>query len=250
MRGMSDKAATVLLILAIGATMLICLCYAAIFVVPEVPFNPYRPSDATRRAERILGDNAQVFLPPEQATETPTPLFPATWTPTITPTPTNTPTATETRTPTPTSTQTSTPTPFATKTPTPTKTSTALPPATATSMPVYSVGRIAREPNCHGIAVHGIVTDSAGLPVSGVVMQVGEVGVGGSIFNTEPTDANGRYYYWFAAPDDNSHTWFVVPLENGQPATQRFEFKTDPGDDCKYLEAAQVTTVDWRKRTN
>ena len=87
-----------------------------------------------------------------------------------------------------------------------------------------------------------------GLPLAGVVMQVGEVGVSGSVFNTAPTDANGRYVWDFGAPDPNSHTWFIVPLENGQPAVKRYEFKTDSEDTCELTSAIQIVTVDWRRR--
>ncbi|RME46887.1 MAG: hypothetical protein D6796_08440, partial [Caldilineae bacterium] len=90
MRGMSDKTATVLLILVLGGTMLLCLCYLAIFVVPEAPFNPYPPSYATARIQATLQARAPVAPPSvTEATPTPTSLFGPTWTPSVTPTPTN-----------------------------------------------------------------------------------------------------------------------------------------------------------------
>lgn len=248
MRGMSDKMATVFLILVVGFMLLTCLCYAAIFVEPEVAFNPYSPSYATARAEGTLAALAPVFEP-VVVVPTGTPLFPPTWTPTATLTPSQTPTPTETRTPTPTSTPTSTRTPFATKTPTVTATRTPLPPPTATALPGYAVLRVDREPNCDVVRIKGTVTDSSGFPVVGVVMQVGEVGVANSVFNTLPTDANGRYVWDFGAPNDATHRWFVVPLENGQRVTTPYEFQTDHIDNCEELESAQITTVDWRKRT-
>jgi len=250
MGGMSDRTATILLIMTIGATMLLCLCFTAIFIQPEIPFNPYRPSDATARAELTL-----VALNPPLAfsrpTETPTPLFPPTWTPTVTPTPSVTPTPTDTRTPTPTSTLTPTPTPFPTKTATPTDTATAPPPPPPTGTaapPLYTPFNIKTENSCSVNRIWGRLFDANGLPLAGVVMQVGEVGVAGSVFNTAPSDANGRYVFDFGSPNDDSHTWFVVPLEGGQPAVNRFEFQTDSGDVCESISSVQIMSVDWRRR--
>ncbi len=251
MRGMSNKTATIFLILVVGLTMLTFLCYAAIFIVPEIPFNPYRPSYATARAEAAIA----ALQPPAQvnniSTATATSVFGPTWTPTNTPVPTQTPTPTETRTPTPTSSPTPTSTPFPTKTPTPTDTPlppTPTTPPTATPPPLYTVGRIETENNCSVVRILGIVRDAKGLPLAGVTMQVGEVGVAGSVFNTSPSDANGRYVWDFGAPDKNAHTWFVVPLENGQPAVNRYEFATDSKDVCDSFASVQITTIDWQRR--
>ena len=104
------------------------------------------------------------------------------------------------------------------------------------------------EANCFVVRIKGVVTDAMGVPISGVVMQVGEVGVAGSVFRTAPTDANGRYIWDFGAPDNNSHTWFVVPLEGGQEAVSRVQFQTDHGDSCEQVESVQIVTIDWRKR--
>ncbi|MFQ5578671.1 MAG: hypothetical protein ACE5G8_16970, partial [Anaerolineae bacterium] len=147
--------------------------------------------------------------------------------------------------------------PTPTNTPRPTKTSTATPtftpspippPPTVPPPPLYAVASIQTEANCSVLRVKGRVFDSSGIPLSGVVMQVGEAGVAGSVFNTAPTDANGRYVWDFGGPDDRAHTWFVVPLENGQPAVDRFEFTTDSSDVCDVTAAVQIQTVDWRRR--
>ncbi|MFM1939286.1 MAG: hypothetical protein RLY32_1028, partial [Pseudomonadota bacterium] len=70
------------------------------------------------------------------------------------------------------------------------------PPPTATQPPpLYSPSNIRTEANCDVVRILGRVLDVQGLPVAGVTMQVGEVGVAGSVFNTAPTDANGRYVY-------------------------------------------------------
>jgi hypothetical protein len=247
---MSERTASVLMIIVIGLTMLTCLCYAAIFVQPEILFNPYPPSDATARAEMTLTilNPPQVFSPP---TTTSVPFFEETWTPTVTATSTDTATPTETRTPTPSSTPTETRTPFPTKTstPLPTSTPTLPPPPTSTQPPpLYSPSNIRTEANCDVVRILGRVLDVQGLPVAGVTMQVGEVGVAGSVFNTAPTDANGRYVFDFGAPDDNSHTWFVVPLQGGQRAVDPFSFTTDHGDTCENSSSVQIVSVDWRRR--
>jgi len=250
MGGMSDRTATALLVIVIGATMLACLCYAAIFLQPEILFNPYPPSDATRRIELTLValNPTPVIVVP---TDTPEELFGPTWTPTVTPTPSITPTPTETRTPTPTSSPTPTPTPFPSRTPTPSSTPTPLPPPPPTDTPpppLYQPINIRTEANCDVVRIKGRVFDSSGIPLAGVVMQVGESNVPGSLFNTLPSDANGRYVWDFGAPNDNAHTWFVVPLESGQPAVERFLFQTDHIDTCDNLSAVQIVTVDWRRR--
>jgi hypothetical protein len=231
-----------------GATLLVCLCYTEIFVQPDILLNPYPPHDATLRAEIALSTLQPVFHIP---TGTPTSIFGPTWTPTITPTPSATATATETRTPTPTSSPTSTSTSFPTRTPTATNTPLPPPPPTPTATeapPLYVVARRTTEPNCDVIRIKGQVFNADGLPRPGVVMQVGEVNVANSRFNTTPTDANGRYVFDFAAPNKDPHTWFVVPLENGQPAVDEVHFTTDPGGVCEYTTSVQIVTIDWRRR--
>lgn len=243
---MSNKAATLLLVLVVGLTLLACLLIAAVFVMPESPLNPFPPSNATAQAQTMVQPTAPKFVADVQS-DTPTPLFPPTWTPTVTLTPSMTPTPTETRTPTPTATQTFTPTPFPTRTPTATATRTPRPPATATPLPLYRIANIVNENNCDVVRVLGTVRGADGLPLSGVTFQVGEVGVAGSVFNTSPSDGNGRYVFDFAAPNQDSHRWFVVPLENGKPAVQRFEWQTDSINSCTSSAAVQIVTVDWQR---
>jgi hypothetical protein len=98
--------------------------------------------------------------------------------------------------------------------------------------------------------VTGVVFDSSGLPLGGVVFQVGEVDIPGSVFNTAPSDANGRYIWDFGGPQDRKQTWFVQPLENGQPApgVSRVVFQTDPVGVCEFDEAIQIMNMDWRRR--
>ncbi len=243
---MSNKSATLFLVIVIGMTLLACLFFAAIYMMPNAVFNPFPPSAATARAQVSGENNAPKFVV-DVPTETATPLFPPTWTPTITLTPSPSATPTETRTPTPTATTTHTPTPFNTKTPTATKTPTPRPSPSATPLPIYRITSNVYKNDCDNVFVHGVVSGANGLPLSGVVMQVGEVGVAGSVFNTEPTDSNGRYFYWFASPDNNTHRWFVVPLENGKPAVQRFEWQTDKRDLCTSSGGIQEASINWQR---
>jgi hypothetical protein len=101
------------------------------------------------------------------------------------------------------------------------------------------------------------VTDSQGLPLAGIQLQVGEVAVQGSLF-TITSDANGRYAHNFLGQSDKNHTWFVVPLENGQPGADRFQWVSDPNADsndnddvqglCGSPDAIQIKVVNWRHR--
>lgn len=243
---MSNKTATLFLVIVIGMTLLVCLFFAAIYVMPNAAFNPYSPDSATARAQVAVENNAPQFVV-DVPTETATPLFPPTWTPTITLTPSPTATSTETRTPTPTATTTHTATPFNTKTPTATKTPTPRPSPSATPLPLYRVSNITNNNDCDNVFVHGVIYGQNGLPLSGIRMQVGEVGVAGSVYTTDPSDSNGRYFYWFDRPNNDKHRWFVVPLENGQPAVQRFEWQTDSKDLCTSSGGIQEATIDWQR---
>ncbi len=100
-----------LTLLLLGLSIFMVLCYAVIFFVPDVPFNPLQPYS--------------LALSTIAPTPTPAPTLPATWTPTpaqtIKPTslrPTDTPVPTHTPRPTRTPLPTDTPTPTITPTPT------------------------------------------------------------------------------------------------------------------------------------
>ena len=94
--------------------VLLSICYATIFIQPNIPINPLSPQRATTQAELL------VAAQPENAvTPTPDQAYPPTWTPTSTNTPGPTKTPTDTRTPTPTKTSTPTRTPTNTPTNTP-----------------------------------------------------------------------------------------------------------------------------------
>jgi hypothetical protein len=132
--------------------------------------------------------------------------------------------------------------------------------------------------NCADIGLKGVVNGVDGLPKSGITLQYGEENVSGSRFTTT-TDSNGRYGA-LLLPGSNeraarqSHTWYVTVIENGDQASQKFNFTTDPIyatnpshcrgvdpddedefqdkgcliDPCKIDDAIQIKTVNWQVR--
>lgn len=230
MEQIDNRMATALSAMVLGMTILSCICYATIYVQPNIPFNPLSPNRATAVAAAVLQASAAEPVLPQPTLDQ---SYPATWTPTPTKTPGPTKTATATRTPTPT--KTSTPT----KTPTSTKTNTPAPPppppqptATPTPFPFIASSHAA-ERNCADVGLKGVVNDSSGFPLSGVQIQYGEVGVAGSRFTTGFTDGNGRYGALLLPGSDRNnarraHTWYAYVLMNGQQASKEFTFTTDP----------------------
>ena len=95
MERLNDRLTTVLLAMVLGMTLLSVLCYATIFVQPNIPFNPLSPQRATEAAEKALAALPPP-VPPAPATLDQT--YPPTWTPSPTRTPGPTKTATDTRT--------------------------------------------------------------------------------------------------------------------------------------------------------
>jgi len=229
MERLDDRLTIVLLAMVLGMTILSVLCYATIFVQPNIPFNPLSPRRATEAAEAALA-----ALPPAAAVVTATldQSYPPTWTPSPTRTPGPTKTATDTRTPTPTK----TPTPTRTHTPTNTPTATnTLPPPTVTPTPTplpFIVSSHSGRNNCADTGLDGVVNGADGLPLPGVQVQYGEIGVGGSRF-IATTDNNGRYGALLIPGTSKpasyqSHNWYAYIVENGQPASDEFRFTTDP----------------------
>lgn len=229
MQGLDNRVTTVLLSMVLGMIVLSVLCYATIFVQPNVPFNPLSPQRATEAAERAL---AALPPPAPAVTATLDQSYPATWTPSPTRTPGPTKTATDTRTPTPTK----TPTPTRTNTPTNTPTATNTPPpptVTPTPTPLpFVVSSHSGRNNCADSGLDGIVNGSDGLPLQGVQIQYGEIGVGGSRF-IATTDNNGRYGALLIPGSSKpasyrSHDWYAYVVESGQRASEEFRFTTDP----------------------
>ncbi|MFQ6016144.1 MAG: hypothetical protein ACE5NP_11975 [Anaerolineae bacterium] len=159
-------------VLVLVLTLLVFLCYLAIFINPRVALNPLPPPAAGATIPK-----AAAAL---------TPFLPPTWTPTPTdtPIPTDTPTPTTTHTPLPTDTPTVTPTDTPTLTPTDTRrpptptrrpTSTATLPPTATPTPAWAYrisGGPWSHPNCGLQGVFGVVRDKAGNVKGGVTVKV------------------------------------------------------------------------------
>ena len=83
-----------------------------------------------------------------------------------------------------------------------------------------------------GTGLEGVVNGTDGLPLAGVQVQYGEIGVAGSRF-LATTDNNGRYGALLIPGASKpasyqSHNWYAYILENGQRASETFRFTTDP----------------------
>ena len=99
-KGMSPAQAGSILFVVL--TVVVLLCYAVVYMNPQVAFNPFKPPAPVFPTETAAA-MAATLTPTPPPTSTPEQPFPATWTPTTTPTPTATrppPTPTPTRTPT------------------------------------------------------------------------------------------------------------------------------------------------------
>ncbi|MBN1993647.1 MAG: hypothetical protein JW953_13180 [Anaerolineae bacterium] len=221
---MDNRLATVLAAMIFGLIILSCVCFATIYLVPDIPFNPLSPSRATAIvAARI----AQTPTQPPPTTAIPT--WEPTWTPTPTFTPPPTSTATDTRTPTPTKTHTPTATPTASKTPTIVVT------PTATPFPPYPfVGTSGdSENNCANIKLRYTVTGEDGEPIAGYQIQYGEIAVPGSYFLSGPTEYAEVYGVTLIPGTDRaavkrSHNWFAYLVLEGEKLSKAVLFTTDP----------------------
>jgi len=99
MERLDDRLTIVLLSMVLGMTILSVLCYATIFIQPNIPFNPLSPQRATDTAATAIAKlPTSTPIPIERPDQT----YPPTWTPSPTRTPGPTKTTTQTRTPTPT----------------------------------------------------------------------------------------------------------------------------------------------------
>lgn len=278
MSQLDNRVTTILLAMLLGLTVLACFCYATLFLAPNLPLNPLSPNRATAVAATRLA-----AAPTPAPTRTPPPTYPPTWTPspTFTPAPTKTPT--QTRTPTPTKTPTETRAPTSTRTPTP------LPPTdtpTVTPTPIpppFFVSSHSSQSRCSDIKLEIHVNDEDGLPLEGVFVAYGELGVSGSNFMAGPTNFNGQYGVTLI-PGNNrgnpdafeSHTWFAYVVEDGERVSDIFQFTTDPiyikntdpecsrareeGEDadfdersclvdpCESNDSVQVQIINWQRR--
>jgi hypothetical protein len=86
--------------------------------------------------------------------------------------------------------------------------------------------------NCADTGLEGVVNGPQGLPLAGVQIQYGELGVAGSRF-IATTDNNGRYGALLIPGASKpasyqSHDWYAYVVENGKRASEEFRFTTDP----------------------
>jgi hypothetical protein len=229
-----DRTLEIETVVVVVVIALVILCYLAIYINPQVFFNPFKPPSPT----------------PEQVAQATTIVGP-TWTPTATSTATNTPTSTATWTPT--STPTNTPTPTATNTPTPTSTNTPQPPtatskpkprpptATPTPWPYYAEHNLGwARPRCDWTGVWGYVVGANGLAEANVQVRVGNnQGWTADTWSNE----NGIYGFIFAN-EPKAGRWFVRVFKGGQPRSMQFWWDTNAG--CTGDYSIQEIRVDWR----
>jgi len=239
---MDSRVLTVLVAMVVGLIILSCLCFATIYLVPDVPFNPFSPGRATAIAATRA---AQITLIPPTFTKVPT--YPPTWTPSPTPTPEFTKTPTDTRTPTPTHTH----TPTATPTPTKTPTQVILP--TPTPFPPYPFAGTTGDGsnNCANIKLRYTVTGDDGEPIAGYQIQYGEIAVPGSVFLSVPTEYAEVYGVTLIPGTDRaavrkSHNWFAYLTLNGEKLSKASLFTTDPilADNPSYCDGLSGTEFD------
>ncbi len=159
------------MLFVVGVIVVVCMCYALIFVNPQVAFNPFKP---------ILPTPTVLAL-----------VLPPTFTPTPSDTPT--PTSTLTLTPTPTSTRTVTEIPTSTRIPTVTRTRSPRPPTAVPSPFVYN----AVNQGCFhsgGTFIEGTVYRNPNERESGVRVWLG-AGPGTGTGDNPPAVTNDVGYY-------------------------------------------------------
>ena len=203
---LDDRVVELFTILAVIATLLICLCYATIFFNPMVALNPFPPRTPT----------VQIMVVP-----TLSPTLPATWTPTATPTNTPTPTRTFTATPTFTKTPTRTPTPTRTFTPTPTL----VPPPTNTPMPPpYQLigNQLYAGYDCTLTQVFGTIVDQNSVPMGGIQIRL----TGDNNFVQDNSTASDGSFGFVMAGWAIDGLWFLQIFENGRSASDFYGFRT------------------------
>jgi len=233
-----DRTLEITTVVVVVIIALVILCYLAIYINPQVFFNPFKPSTPTAVSviTSIVGPT-WTATPTRMPTSTFTPT--STWTPTprptstMTPTPTSTPTATATNTP---------PPPTATKKPKPKP-----PTATPTPWPYYysypggdwlGGGR----PNCGWTGVWGYVVGANGLAEAGAQMRVGN----DSGWRADTwTDVNGWYAFEFSR-EPKAGKWFVRVFKGGQARSEQFWFQTNAG--CSGPYSLQEFRIDWKHR--
>ena len=241
-----DGTVTVLILMVVVLIIATTLFYAMIFFTHS-PENPWVLGIARPERPQTVAFPPTQARPPERY-----PTYPPTWTPIPTLTPLPTATATQTGTPTPTTTPTHTPTLLptvtSTSTATPTVTLTPTPTETPTRIPYY-VEDTADHQNCYDIGMVGTVINADGMPVGGLTIEYGEVDIGQM---TGTTDVDGEFD--LALVVDNvsnakkTHVWFIRLVENGQPASETYKWRSDSIEDCDQDDSVQVKEIDFRRR--
>jgi hypothetical protein len=236
-----DRTLEIATVIVVVIIALVILCYLAIYINPQVIFNPFRPDTPTPVAviTDVLGPT---WTPSPTPTETGTPRPTATWTPSPTPTATATPTPTWTPTATPTDTPPPTLPPTATRKPAPPR-----PTATPTPWPYYPSGPTADgpagvRPDCERTWVLGYVFDANGLSEPNVQVRLGN----NDGWTTDVwTDINGRYMYEFwGAP--LAGYFYAQVYKGGAPRSIQYGWYTSAG--CEGPGAAQYMELWWRHR--
>jgi hypothetical protein len=230
-----DRTLEIATVIVVVVIALVILCYLAIYINPQVFFNPFKPPTPTMVA---VG---------------PTSVLAPTWTPTATPTDTATPLPTNTWTPTPRPTNTSTPTD--TNTPTPTPTNTPLPPtntprpkpkpptATPTPWPYYPIENVGWvKPNCDQTLIWGYVIGANGLAEPNVRIRVGNAD---GWRDDTYSNAEGIYGYVFVN-EPKAGRWMARVFKGGQPRSMQFWWDTSAS--CQGEYSLNQIRIDWRRR--
>jgi hypothetical protein len=255
-RGMSDRLALVATLITLFMTITVCLWYAAIFVRPGLPLNPFPPSRAA--GPLSLNDGAAV-APASTARSAArvTPTFPPTWTPTGTSTPTNTPTPTFTPTPTPTDTPTETPTMTATftRTPRPPTRTPLPPPPTPTFTPrpteassLWKGRLLATNVNCGSTGVFGKVRGPSGNPIGGIWVHYWTDGWDGAWAKTSSDYTGEGDRNWDGLIDvrPKAGKWRVaVVASDGSQQNLSNVVTVDTADFCEGQGAAQWGEIEF-----
>jgi hypothetical protein len=218
-------------------TLLVALCYLAIFVNPQMPFNPFPPLVVVVPTATTVAQTGATptSVPP---TFTVAPTFPPTWTPTATATPTNTFTPRPTSTPAP-----------------PTSTPKPLPPFSLGWDPIYTSQKLYPGTSGWWSGVAGEVADRNGKPVIDVKVKVWDDR--GHAWEVTPGDASryadeygtaygsqGTYAWWEQVLDASCHQSIDVHIQvirDGKPASGVVNVKTTA--DC----AKNLIIVHFRK---
>ena len=183
-KGMNPAQAGSVLFLVL--TVVVLLCYAVIFVNPQIIFNPFRPADVKLPTATVaeVGDVATSTPVP---TSTPVEPFPPTWTPTWTPT------ATSTRPPLPTRTPTFTPGP--------------VPMFSMPCNPIFTSQELYEDSQGWWSGVAGEVSTAGGKPVTNATIRVWDDK--GHVWETKPGDAQAYAKVYGAAHCANgTYTWW------------------------------------------